>query len=148
MLYLTKFFTSAQTWFFGLLGMIGSFLVPIMHFLLLAAGLIILDTITGIRAAMRRKEKLNSRGFSRVVDKIVAYGAAIVACHGVDLVLRLNASLPYFAIGAIAFTELFSVLENTRVVTGANIWVVIRNLLPTPKEAPKEKSETDESEEK
>ena len=145
MITLNKFFTSIETYIFGMLGMLGSFLFPITPFLVLAGGLIILDTVTGIRAARKRKEKLNSKGFSRVVDKIIAYGAAIIACHGVDMVLQLNASLPYFAVGAIAFTELMSVLENTRVVSGANIAGVVGGLLtkfqkvPEPDEQEKNK---------
>jgi phage-related holin len=125
-----KFLTSLETYFFGLLGMLGAFLMPIAPFLGLAGGLIILDTITGIRAARRRGEKPNSKKASRIIDKTLTYGSSIIACYSVELVLKLPDSVTYFAVGAIAFTELMSVLENTRVVTGTSIGEIIKNMLP------------------
>jgi phage-related holin len=125
-----KFFTSLETYFYGLLGMITGFIVPVGHFLALCGGLILLDTITGIRAARKRGDKINSRSASRMIDKVVVYAAAILACHGVQLALKIPVSMTYFAVGAIAFTELLSILENTRVVSGANIGGVIKQFIP------------------
>jgi len=137
----TKFFSSIETYFFGLLGMLGSFLIPIVPFLALCGLLILADTITGIRAAIKRGEKPNSRKASRVIDKTLVYGFSILACHGVEVVMKLPDSVTYFAVGAIAFTELMSVLENTRVVSGVPIAAVIGGLFskfqqPQPKEEP------------
>jgi phage-related holin len=133
-----KFFTSLETYLYGLLGMLGSFLMPIWPFLTLCGLLIILDTITGIRAAMRRGEKPNSKRASRIIDKTLVYGSSILACHGVETVLKLPEAVTYFAMGAIAFTELMSILENTRVVSGTNIADVIRGLLPGGKKHDKD----------
>jgi phage-related holin len=126
-----KFFTSLETYFFGLLGMLGSFFMPIVPFLALCGLLILLDTITGIRAAMRRGENPNSKKAARIIDKTIVYSASVIACHGVESVMKLPDTVTYFAVGAIAFTELMSVLENTRVVSGTNIADVIRNMLPS-----------------
>jgi hypothetical protein len=125
-----KFFSSLETYLYGLLGMLGAFIMPIVPFLALCGLLILLDTITGIRAAMRRGEKPNSRRAARIIDKTLVYGSSVLACHGVEVVLKLPDSVTYFAVGAIAFTELMSVLENTRVVSGTNIADVIRGMLP------------------
>jgi len=139
-----KFFTSLETYLYGLIGMLGAFLMPIWPFLALCGLLIILDTITGIRAALRRGEKRNSRAASRIIDKTLVYGSSILACHGVEVVLKLPDMVTYFAVGAIAFTELMSVLENTRVVSGANIADVIKGMLPGQQRRREPESEDDE----
>jgi phage-related holin len=145
-----KFLTSLETYLYGLLGMLGAFIMPIVPFLGLAGALIVLDTITGIRAAKRRGEKLNSKKASRIIDKTLTYGSSIIACYSVELVLKLPDSVTYFAVGAIAFTELMSVLENTRVVTGTNISEIVKNMLPGQRKAEKpiEDEETGEEFEK
>lgn len=121
----TKLFTSLESLLGGVFGVALSFVAPIAPFFWLAIGLVILDTITGMIAAMRRKEKLHSRGFARVLSKIAVYMASILACHGVEITLKIGGHVTYVAVGAIAFTELMSVLENTRVVSGANIGEVV-----------------------
>ncbi len=127
---MNKLLTSLEALIGGVFGAILSFVTPIAPFFWLAIGLVLLDTVTGIIAAQRRKEKINSRGFARVLSKIAVYMSAILACYAVELVLEIGGHVTYIAVGAIAFTELMSVLENTRAVSGANIADVIRNLLP------------------
>jgi phage-related holin len=142
-----KFFSSLETYLYGLLGMLSAFIMPIVPFLALCGLLILLDTITGIRAAMRRGEKPNSRKASRIIDKTLVYGSSVLACHGVEVVLKLPETVTYFAVGAIAFTELMSVLENTRVVTGTNIGEIVKNMLPGMKTRKAEKPVEDEEDE-
>ena len=141
---MSKLFTSLEALTGAFLGAVLSFITPIAPFFWLAVGLVILDTITGIIAARKRNEKINSRGFARLLSKIVVYMASIVACHGVEIVLKVP-NVTYLAVGAIAFTELMSVLENTRVVSGANIAGVVGGLLSkfqkVPEPESKEKSE-------
>ena len=127
---MTKLFSSLEALFGCMIGFVLSFVTPIAPFFWLAIGLVLLDTVTGIIAAQKRKEKINSRGFARVLSKIVVYMASILACHGVEVVLKTGGNVTYIAVGAIAFTELMSVLENTRVVSGANIASVVKRLLP------------------
>ena len=144
---MSKLFTSLETLLGGAFGIVLSFITPIAPFFWLAIGLVILDTITGMIAARRRKEKLHSRGFSRVLSKIAVYMSAILACYCVELVLKINGHVTYFAVGAIAFTELMSVLENTRVVSGANIAGVVGGLLSKFQKAPEQEPDKEEKEE-
>ena len=141
---MSKLFTSLEALTGAFLGAVLSFITPIAPFFWLAVGLVVLDTITGMTAARRRKEKISSKGFARLLSKIVVYMASIVACHGVEMVLNVP-NVTYLAVGAIAFTELMSVLENTRVVSGANIAGVVGGLLSkfqkVPEPESKEKSE-------
>lgn len=125
---MSKFFTSLEALMGAFLGAALSFISPIAPFLWLAVGLVILDTVTGIIAAQKRKEKINSRGFARLLSKIVVYMGSILACHGVEAVLHIP-NVTYLAVGAIALTELMSVLENTRRVSGANVAGVVGGLL-------------------
>ena len=143
----TKFITSLETYLYGLVGLASGFVVPIRPLLFLCGGLIILDTITGIRAARRRGEKPDSRKASRIIDKTVVYVSAILGCHAVEVVLKIPITMAYFATGAIAFTELFSILENTRKVTGTNIGAIIKRFVPqNMKEEPEpEKEEKEEA---
>jgi len=139
-----KFFTSLETYFYGLIGMLGAFLIPIWPSLVLCGLLIVLDTITGIRAAKKRGEKPNSRKASRIIDKTLVYGSSVLACHAVEVVLKLPDAVTYFAVGAIAFTELMSVLENTRVVSGANVAGVVGGLLSKFQKVPEQDDEKEQ----
>jgi phage-related holin len=137
---MSKLFTSLEALTGAFLGAVLSFITPIAPFFWLAVGLVVLDTITGMTAARRRKEKISSKGFARLLSKIVVYMASIVACHGVEIVLKVP-HVTFLAVGAIAFTELMSVLENTRAVSGANIAGVVGGLLSKFKQVPEEKEE-------
>ena len=141
----TKFFSSLEALTGAFLGAVLSFVAPIAPFFWLACGLVLADTITGMIAAKRRKEKINSRGFSRLLSKLAVYMASIVACYGVESVLKIP-HVTYLAVGAIAFTELMSVLENTRVVTGTNIGQVVKNLLPGQKKQEPESEDGEDAE--
>ena len=135
---MSKLFTSLEALLGATFGAILSFITPIAPFFWLAIGLVIADTITGVIAARKRKEKINSRGFARLLSKIVVYMAAILGCHGVENVMHVP-NVTVLAVGAIAFTELMSVLENTRVVSGANIGGLVGGLLSKFQKVPEEK---------
>lgn len=135
---MSKLFTSLEALLGATFGAILSFITPIAPFFWLAIGLVIADTITGVIAARKRKEKINSRGFARLLSKIVVYMAAILGCHGVENVMHVP-NVTFLAVGAIAFTELMSVLENTRVVSGANIGGLVGGLLSKFQKVPEEK---------
>jgi len=146
---MSKFFTSLEALAGAVFGAALSFISPIAPFFWLAIGLVVLDTVTGIIAAQKRKEKINSRGFARLLSKIVVYMAAIIGCRGVEIVLHVP-NVTFLAVGAISLTELMSVLENTRVVSGANVSGVVGGLLSKFQrvDKPVEEEETEEEFEK
>jgi phage-related holin len=96
--------------------------------------LVFADAVTGVVAAKKRGERITSRGFFRTVQKIVVYMVAILACEGVRLVFVPGIPVTYTAAAAISVTELKSILENTRTVSGVNIFTQIKNLLPNKTE--------------
>ena len=136
--YILKMVTTLEAFLGGAIGYVLWFVTPIAPFFWLAIGLVIADTITGIIAAKKRGEKINSRGMSRLVSKIVVYMLSILCCHGAEEVLKIDGYVTYVAVGAIASTELMSVLENTGKVTGANIGDVVRRFLPGAKKEEEE----------
>ncbi len=143
---MNKFFTSIEAATGGMIGILLSFVAPLAPFFWLAVGLVIADTITGIIAAQKRGDKITSKGFGRVMSKIIVYMMAILACYGVEVVLSIGGNVTYVAVGAIAFTELLSILENTRVVTGANVADAVRRLLPRQKKEFDTRYQQDEKE--
>lgn len=138
---MTKLFTTLEALLGGAIGSVLWFVMPIAPFFWLAVGLVIADTITGIIAAKKRGEKINSRGMSRLISKIVVYMLSILCCHGVEEVLKIDGYVTYIAVGAIATTELMSVLENTGKVTGANVAGVVGGLLSKFQKVPEQESE-------
>ena len=136
-----KLLTTLEALIGGAIGSMLWFIIPIAPFFWLAVGLVVADTITGIIAANKRGEKINSRGFARVLSKIIVYMLSILCCHGVEEVLKIDGYVTYVAVGAIASTELMSVLENTRKVSGANVAAVVRGLLPGGKKVKTESEE-------
>ena len=140
-----KLFSSLEALTGAFLGAILSFITPIAPFFWLAVGLVIADTMTGMIAARKRKEKINSRGFSRLLSKLAVYMFSILACHGVEVVLSIP-NVTYLAVGAIAATELMSILENTRVVSGTNFAALMGGVLSKFQKSPDVKEETEQQE--
>jgi uncharacterized membrane protein len=68
-------------------GFIFSFFFPIKGFLLFTVGVVIADTITGIKAAKKEGKAITSKGLYRTTEKIVVYFASILIFHGAQTYL-------------------------------------------------------------
>lgn len=104
-------------------------LLPIAHFLVIGVLLVVSDTITGIWAAIKRSESINSKGLRRTIEKVVMYSTAICLVLAVESAFT---GTKYFTMAVslyIILVELFSVLENISGITGTNIIGAIRSLL-------------------
>jgi phage-related holin len=128
-----KLFTSMEALAGWLIGFGLGFFTPIAPFIVVAVTLVFVDAVTGVRAAMRRKDKITSRGFFRTVEKVLVYVCAILGCEAVRIVFIPQVPITYGAALAIATTELKSILENTTVVSGVKILDSIKHLIPVPK---------------
>ena len=122
----------------GLIGMALGFVLPIWPFILTAICLVFADAVTGVIAAKKRGEKITSRGFYRTSQKIVVYMVSILACEGIRVVFVPGVPVTYTAAAAISVTELKSILENTQIVSGANIFQQISGMLPSKKKPTEE----------
>jgi uncharacterized membrane protein len=106
-------------------GVLFSFFLPIKHFLIFTIFVVFADTGTGILAAKKRKEPITSKGLYRTSQKVVVYFVGIMIFHGASVTFGLPSQIVYSVSFLIAFTELYSVSENIKSITGVNIGTII-----------------------
>ena len=106
-------------------GVLFSFLLPIKHFLIFTIFVVFADTVTGIMAAKKRKEPITSKGLYRTSQKVVTYFCGIMIFHGAGITFGLPSQITYSVSFIIAATELFSISENIKSITGTNIGTII-----------------------
>lgn len=106
-------------------GFIASFFIPIKGFLLFTVFVVFTDTITGILAARKRGEQITSKGLYRTSQKCLVYLCGIMIFEGARLTFQLPFNITYMVAFTIATTELFSIAENIKSITGVNIGVLV-----------------------
>jgi len=106
-------------------GVLFSFFLPIKHFLIFTIFVVFADTVTGIIAAKKRGEKITSKGLYRTSQKVVVYFCGIMIFHGASITFGLPFQIVYSVSFLIAFTELYSISENIKVITGVNLATTI-----------------------
>ena len=106
-------------------GIIFSFIFPIKHFLIFTIFVVFADTVTGIMAARKRGEPITSKGLYRTSQKVVTYFCGIMIFHGASITFQLPSQVTYSVSFIIAATELFSISENIKSITGTNIGTII-----------------------
>lgn len=83
-----------------------------------AAGLIVLDTVTGFWAAKQSGEPVTSAKLSRVLTKLLGYGAVIVVSsvvlHAVPNAVGWRDLTAAGVLTLVIMTEAISILENVR----------------------------------
>ena len=106
-------------------GVLFSFFLPIKHFLTFTIFVVFADTVTGIMAARKRGEAITSKGLYRTSQKVVTYFCGIMIFHGASITFQLPSQITYSVSFIIAATELFSISENIKSITGTNIGTII-----------------------
>jgi uncharacterized membrane protein len=106
-------------------GVLFSFFLPIKHFLIFTIFVVFADTVTGILAAKKRNEPITSKGLYRTSQKVVTYFCGIMIFHGASITFGLPSQITYSVSFIIAATELFSISENIKSITGTNIGTII-----------------------
>ena len=106
-------------------GVLFSFFMPIKHFLIFTIFVVFADTVTGIIAAKKRGEKITSKGLYRTSQKVVVYYCGIMIFHGASITFNLPSQIVYSVSFLIAFTELYSISENIKSITGVNLKTTI-----------------------
>jgi len=105
-------------------GWIFSFFIPIKGFLIFTIFVVFTDMATGIIAAKKEGQKINSRGLYRTIEKIIVYFCAILIFEGARNTFSLP-NITYMAAFLIATVELYSISENIKRITGVNLGVLI-----------------------
>jgi len=106
-------------------GFIASFFIPIKGFLLFTVAVVFADTITGIKAAKKEGQKISSKGLYRTTEKIVVYFVAILIFEGAKNTFNIPFPITYMVAMMISGTELFSVAENIKRITGVELGTLI-----------------------
>lgn len=106
-------------------GIVASFFIPIKGFLLFTVFVVFADTVTGIMAARKRGETITSKGLYRTSQKVVVYFVGIMIFEGAKNTFSLPLNITYMVAFTIATTELYSIAENIKSMTGVNIGTLI-----------------------
>jgi len=106
-------------------GFIFSFFVPIKGFLIFTIFVVFADTLTGIKAAKKEGQKISSKGLYRTTEKIVVYFVAILIFEGAKNTFSIPFPITYMVAMMISATELFSVAENIKRITGVELGTLI-----------------------
>jgi phage-related holin len=113
-----------------------SFMAPIWPFVFLAFVLVLADLFSGIQAAKKRGQKINSRGLFRSLEKFALYFVVITVAEHMRVIFFPPIPITQVVSFGICVTEFFSLVENVETVTGVNIIRRLKEIIPglTPKE--------------
>jgi phage-related holin len=104
---------------FNLLLATAAVFLPIKAALVAIVVLTVLDLVSGIAAAIKRKESITSSGLKRTVIKLLVYLSVACLAYVVETFLTGGfVPLAKIASGLVGITELKSILENMEEVTG------------------------------
>jgi hypothetical protein len=125
------------------LAWISLFLAPVRATMIAVSVMVLIDLITGIWAAHRRKEKITSNGIRRTISKTLAYQIAIFSSFLMEKYFLSGIPVVKVVAGLIGTTEFKSVLENLSSITGIDFLQVViekfqgKKIVPEPKDPPK-----------
>ncbi len=106
-------------------GFIFSSFVPIKGFLIFTIFVVFADTLTGIKAAKKEGQKINSKGLYRTTEKILIYFTSILIFEGAKNTFSIPIPITYMVAMMISCTELYSVAENVKRITGVELGTLI-----------------------
>lgn len=119
-----------KNWLQNILMVSVAALAPIHAIMIVTGVLIMADLITGIWAAVKKGDAINSAALRRTVSKFVIYQIAVISAFVVqkfmlaDLIPASN-----IVASAIGLVELKSILENASKILGADVFKVILSKL-------------------
>ena len=104
-------------------------LTPMIGIMIATGLLIAFDFISGIAAAIKRKEDITSRKMSQTIAKIIFYNIALFTSMGVQYLMSDVMPVTKLIVGVIAMVEAKSIYENIGYILGINFWDVIRQYI-------------------
>lgn len=116
-----------------ILAFLAIFFAPILGALIAIGVLIGIDTFTGIWAAKRRGEKVNSKQGRNIVPKLILYPTALIVAE----IAReyLAPAIPWTDVtgGVLATIEVKSIFENISDILGYDLWKRVKASLSNDK---------------
>ncbi len=122
-----------------LLSICMAFFLPISGILIMILVLITIDTITGLKKALKNKEKITSRKLSAVISKLALYEITVIMFYLIDQFILNDIILTFFSVPfmltkvtalVLASIEIMSIQENTNL----NLWRYMKLLFARAKD--------------
>jgi len=105
------------------------FFAPINASLLAIGFLIMADTFTGIWAAKKQGDKIDSRKAGRIISKLILYPASIIIAQVAQQYLAPDIPWTKVTTGIIATIEVKSNFENISIILGYDLWSRIKKAI-------------------
>lgn len=105
---------------------VAAFLSPIGPVMWTMVTLIVADFITGIYAAYRAGDRIESKKMANTVSKFLIYLLVILCAWLVEMHVIPEVPIMKIVSGFIAVTELKSIFENFNKIYGIDIWSQIK----------------------
>lgn len=111
-----------KQWIYKALMVVAAILAPIKTLIISCVVIIVADMVTGIMAAKKRGEQIQSAEMRRSLSKLVVYQVAIISAFVLETYM-LEGLLPVTKVvgGVIGMVEFKSILENVSVIAGKDI---------------------------
>lgn len=94
---------------------------PIQSLIVTTAVMIVIDLVTGIWAAIKRKEPITSAGLRRTVSKILVYEVAIMLAYLAEHYMSDAIPFVKMASAMVSVVELKSIYENLDGISGGDL---------------------------
>ena len=95
---------------------------PTLEFMLLVGFFVVMDTITGIAAAVKLDQPITSKKFRAIFPKYIVYGCAVLVAHVLQKQFFPDFPAMKIVSGFVAYSELMSIDENIQKITGFSVF--------------------------
>lgn len=95
---------------------------PALEFMLLVGFFIVMDTATGMAAAVKSEVELTSKKFRAIFPKFIVYGCAVLVAHVLQRQFFPDFPAMKIVSGFVAYSELMSIDENIHKITGFSVF--------------------------
>lgn len=105
-----------------ILSWLAIYLSPTLEFLLTVGFFVLADTITGVAAAIKINDPITSKKFRACIPKYVVYGTAVIIAHVLQKEFFMDFPAMKLIAGLIAYSELMSIDENIKKISGISLF--------------------------
>lgn len=111
-----------KIYLFALLYWVVVYFQPTLEFMLLVGFFVVMDTITGMAAAIKTDTPITSKKFRAIFPKFIVYGAAVLVAHVIQRQFFPDFPAMKIIAGFVAYSELISIDENIQKITGFSVF--------------------------
>ncbi|MBQ4155886.1 MAG: phage holin family protein [Clostridia bacterium] len=123
---MSKIFDLDKIWAYCITGTL-SFFEPLWLLMLWFFIFVAVDMITGISAAIKERQLIESNKLRKTIYKLFMYCTVIVLVHAIDteMITVVNLGLARICAAIICGIELYSILENCYRITGNDVFRIL-----------------------